>query len=217
MTSLNQRLSSGVGDEKVLSKQPGTRHYPTSWSRDGRFLLCHTENTPKTGYDLWVLPLQGDHKPERLLGDAFNEWAGVFSPDTQWIAYASTETGGANVYVRPFLAVGPSGVPAVGEGKWQVSKDGGNWPKWIGKEIFFNDIPSGTSQFTVRVNTSSAAVESEIPQWLFTALITGGGLDVSPDAQRFLWAGPEAQRTAQVPITVVLNWQEELKQRMNGQ
>ncbi|HEY7442990.1 MAG TPA: hypothetical protein VH701_11270, partial [Vicinamibacterales bacterium] len=64
-----ERASSGVGDEKVLLKEPGTRHYPTSWSRDGRFLLYYNaENAPKTGTDLWVLPLHGDHKPERLLG-----------------------------------------------------------------------------------------------------------------------------------------------------
>jgi eukaryotic-like serine/threonine-protein kinase len=159
---------------------------------------------------VWVLPLQGDHKPERLLGDAFNEWGGVFSPDTRWIAYASTETGGGHVYVRPFLAVGPSGVPAVGEGKWQVSKDAGNWPTWIGKDIIFSDMPGGTSVFTVRVNTSGAVFESGIPQRLFTAPIAVD-FDVSPDAQRFLWAVTQAQRTAQVPITVMLNWEEELK------
>jgi eukaryotic-like serine/threonine-protein kinase len=212
--TLYEKPSSGVGDEKVLLKEPGTRHYPTSWSRDGRFLLYHTENTPTTGYDLWVLPLQGDHKPERLLGDAFNEWAGVFSPDTRWIAYASNESGG-NVYVRPFLPVGPSGVPAVGKGKWQVSKDVGNWPRWIGSEIFFSDIPTGTSEFTVGVNTNGAVVESGVPQRLFTLPYSAdlGGFDVSPDAQRFLWAGPQAERTAQVPITVVLNWQEDLKHR----
>ena len=192
-------------------KEPGTRHYPTSWSRDGRFLLYHTENTPGTGYDLWVLPLQDDHKPVRILGEAFNEWAGVFSPDTRWIAYASTETAGG-VYVRPFLPVGPSGVPAVGEGKWQVSKDAGNWPSWIGKDIIFNDRPVGRSVFIVRVNTSGAVFESGIPERLFTAPIARD-FHFSPDsnARRFLWAAPQAQRTAQVPITVMLNWQEELK------
>jgi serine/threonine protein kinase len=217
--TLYEKASSGVGDDKVLLTEPGTRHYPTSWSSDGRFLLYYNaDNAPKTGNDLWVLPLQGDRKPQRLLSDAFNEWAAVFSPDTRWIAYASTETGGANVYVRPFLAVGPSGVPAVGEGKWQVSKDGGNWPKWIGKEILLNDVPSGTSEFAVGVSTNGAVFESGIPQRLFNlgSFQWGdfGGLEVSPDAQRFLWAGPQAQRTTQVPITVVLNWQEELKQRM---
>jgi serine/threonine protein kinase len=213
-----EKASAGVGDEKVLLTERGARHYPTSWSRDGRFLLYHTENTPGTGYDLWVLPLQGNRTPQRLLGDTFNEWAGVFSPDARWIAYASTETGESHVYVRPFLAVGPSGVPAIGRGKWQVSMGVGNWPKWIGNDIIFRDTPVGTSVFTARVNTSGAAFESGVPELLFTTPLTRDfvGFDVSADAQRFLWAGPQAQRTAQVPITVVLNWQDELKQRMTG-
>jgi hypothetical protein len=67
------------------------RHYVTDWSRDGRFLLYHTENAPKTGYAVWILPLERNRKPVLLLGDIFNEWAGVFSPDGRWIAYASTE------------------------------------------------------------------------------------------------------------------------------
>jgi hypothetical protein len=63
--------------------------------------------------------------------NVFNEWAGVFSPDMRWIAYVSLETGPAvQVYVRPFLVSGQTGQPSLGEGKWQVSKDQGNWPEW---------------------------------------------------------------------------------------
>jgi hypothetical protein len=69
--TIYEKASSGGGGEKVLLRQPGMRLYPTSWSHDGRFLLYHTENTPNTGYDLWVLPLEGDHRPVRLLGEAF--------------------------------------------------------------------------------------------------------------------------------------------------
>jgi serine/threonine protein kinase/Tol biopolymer transport system component len=211
--TLYEKASSGVGEEKVLLKEPGTRHYPTSWSRDGRFLLYHTENTPKTGYDLWVLPLQGDLKPIRLLGEAFNEWAGVFSPDMRWIAYASTEMGGGGAYVRPFIAAGPSGLPTVGESKWQVSREGGNWPKWIGKEIIFDDIPSLTTQYAVQVKASGDIFESGVPQRLFMGPITGGieDWDISSDGQRFLWAVPQVQASAQVPITVLLNWPAMLK------
>jgi hypothetical protein len=188
------------------------RLYPTSWSRDGRFLLYHTENTPNTGYDLWVLPLQGDHKPVRLLGEAFNEWAGVFSPDGRWIAYASTETTGAGAYVRPFLAAGPSGEPAVGQGKWQISREGGNWPKWIGKEILFNNIPSDSAQFAVQVKATGDAFESGVPQRLFAGPATGiTDWDVSADGRRFLWAVPPTQQAGEVPITVVLNWTSMLK------
>jgi Tol biopolymer transport system component len=54
--TLYEKAASGVDDEQVLLKEPGLRHYPTSWSRDGRFLLYHTENATDTGYDLWACP-----------------------------------------------------------------------------------------------------------------------------------------------------------------
>lgn len=123
-----EKASSGAGGEKELLKEPGKRHFPTSWSRDGRFLLYYTVDTPtpKTGADLWVLPLQGDRKPVLLLGTEFNEQDASFSPDMRWIVYTSNESGRDEVYVRPFLAH----APALSEGRWQVSKDGGFTPKW---------------------------------------------------------------------------------------
>src|SRR5262249_4287073 len=156
--TLYEKASSGVGDEKELLKEPGLRHYPTSWSADGRFLLYHTENAPKTGYDLWVLPLQGDRKPVLLLGETSNEWAGVFSPDMHWVAYASLENNGkVEVYVRPFRVSEQTGTPALGESKWQVTKDGGNWPLWRNpKEIVFDSQPLRTAVFAVPVQTTGA-------------------------------------------------------------
>jgi len=152
---------------QVLLKEPGLRHFPTSWSRDGRFLLYHTENAPRTGYDLWALSLR-DGKPHLMLGEAFNEWAGVFSPDMRWVAYVSLETGpAADVYVRPFRVSGQTGQPSLGEGKWQVSKDRGNWPEWrVPGEIVFTTAPTGTASFGAPVNASGTAFESGVPQRL---------------------------------------------------
>jgi serine/threonine protein kinase/Tol biopolymer transport system component len=212
LDTLYEKDSSGVGDARELLKVPGTSHWVSSWSPDGRFLLYNTTNTPKTGYDLWVLPLQGDRKPVLLLGDTFNEWAGTFSPDMRWIAYVSNETDRAEVYVRPFLASGPSGVPALGEGRWQVSKDVGNFPRWRanGREIIFDIVATGTAKFAVEVNARGAVFESGIPRQLFAGPIENGW-DVTPDGQRFLLAVPQVQRTTHVPITVVLNWPALLK------
>ena len=44
-----EKAASGLGDARVLFSKPGLRHFPTSWSRDGRFLLYHTENAPRHG------------------------------------------------------------------------------------------------------------------------------------------------------------------------
>jgi serine/threonine protein kinase/Tol biopolymer transport system component len=203
--TLYEKASSGVGDETELLKEPGVRHFPTSWSSDGRFLLYHTENAPKTGYDVWVLPLQGDRKPVLLLGEAYNEWAGVFSPDMHWIAYASLETHFVDVYVRPFLVSAQTGNPSLGEGKWQVSKNGGNWPDWRNSgEILFNGVPIDSTVFAAPVKTTGAVFESGAPERLFAN--PNVSFSIATDGQRFLLVSPQIQRSAPGSINIVLNW-----------
>jgi Tol biopolymer transport system component len=113
LDTLYEKSASGAGEERELLKKPGEVLVPSSWSRDGRFLLFYTNNASSTLADVWVLPLEGDRKPLQLLGTPFSEQQARFSPDMRWIAYASTESGRSEIYVRPFVAAGPSG-PALG-------------------------------------------------------------------------------------------------------
>jgi Tol biopolymer transport system component/predicted Ser/Thr protein kinase len=209
--TLYVKASNGAGDESELLKKSAEIKEPNSWSRDGRFLLYNTFNVPKTVQDLWVLPLEGDRKPTLLLGTEFNEREGSFSPDMRWISYLSNESGRAEVYVRPFLASGPSGAPSLGEGKWQVSKDGGRLAKWRadGKELIFRG-PNG-SPMAVDVTAAGAAFQAGVPKQLFVLPPNVGDWDVTADGKRFLVAVPPAQQTAETPITVVLNWEAALK------
>jgi len=211
LDTLYEKASNGAGDEKELLRKPGGIEVPTSWSRDGRFLLYHTLQSLRTEQDLWVLPLEGDRKPVLLLGTQFNEREGSFSPDMRWIAYTSNESGRPEVYVRPFTASGSSGVPSLGEGKWQVSKDGGTLAKWRadGKELIFQ-APNG-SPMAVDVTTTGAVFQAGVPKQLFAAPPNVGDWDVTADGKRFLAAVPPAQQTTLTPITVVLNWEAALK------
>jgi hypothetical protein len=107
-----------------------------------------------------------------------------------------------------------AGQPSLGEGKWQVSKDFGNWPQWhVDNEIVFNTAPIGTAVFAATVNTRGSAFESEVPRRL--PLPPDTGVDttpqVTPDGQRFLAAVPQAQRAPRTSISVVLNWPASLK------
>lgn len=204
--TIYEKAASGVGDGQVLLQEPGLRHFPTSWSRDGRFLLYHTENATNTGYDLWALSVS-DRKPHLMLGEAFNEWAGVFSPDMRWVAFVSLETGGRGIYVRPLRVSGQTGQPSFGEGKWQVGN--GNWPQWrIDREIVFNMAPTGTEVFSAPVNPTGTAFESGIPQRLSFPPSTGvnNTPQSTSDGQRFLIEVPLDQRAARTSISVVLNW-----------
>jgi Tol biopolymer transport system component len=52
---LYQKLTNGTGKDELLFAN-GNSKEPTQWSRDGRFIV-YSENDPKTGRDIWVLPM----------------------------------------------------------------------------------------------------------------------------------------------------------------
>jgi eukaryotic-like serine/threonine-protein kinase len=209
--TIYEKASTSAVEERELLRKPGEFMLPSSWSRDGRFLLYHTLSSARL--ELWVLPLEGDRKPVQLLASRFNEGDGSFSPDGRWIAYESDESGRNEIYVRPFLASGPSGAPSLGEGKWQVSKDGADlgFPKWRseGKEIIFPG-PNG-SPMAVEVRTKGATFEAGVPKQLFAVAPGSSYWDVTADGKKFLVPVPSGPPSARTPITVVLNWQADLK------
>ena len=58
---LYEKNADGSGEERLVLHSDQDK-VPTSWSRDGRFLLFQSID-PKTREDLWILPLEGDRKP----------------------------------------------------------------------------------------------------------------------------------------------------------
>ena len=97
-------LGSEHGREELLLASSVAK-FPMDWSPDGRFLLYVTLE-PTRGFDLWALPMQGDHTPIAVVQTEFNEGLAVFSPDGRWIAYESDKTGRHEIYVRPFPGPG---------------------------------------------------------------------------------------------------------------
>ncbi|MEP7354552.1 MAG: hypothetical protein ABI824_15100 [Acidobacteriota bacterium] len=205
---LYEKSANGSGDEKELLNTKGGTVTPTHWSRDGRFLLYYQNTGQST--DLWTLSLEGERKAVLLLGTKFNEGYGSFSPGGRWLAYVSEESGRAEIYIRPFDASGPK----VGEGKWQVTKDGSAsaTPKWTsdGKEIVFAASGNGPIM-GVTVNGTGPAFQMGTPKQILQR--AGNGWGMTGDGKRFVMAVPpcQVQGPAQAPITVVLNWSADLK------
>ena len=210
--SFYQKASSGTGPEEILLTLPGASGAPLALSRDGRFLIYASDpswfpNRP----ELWLLPQFGDRKPVPFLQTPFSEAQGGPSPDGRWLAYVSDESGRNEVYVRPF----PSG-----EGKWQVSVNGGMEPTWRGdgKEIYYLGAERDLMAVTI---TAGARVEATRPTRLFrttmsnlrlsnTTTYTRNQYVFTADGQRFLVnQGTSAAITS--PITVVVNWAAALK------
>jgi eukaryotic-like serine/threonine-protein kinase len=197
------KLSSGAGNERLLLKSDARYKYPTSSSRDGRFLSYTVEN-PETKTDLWVLPMQGDRKPTPFLRTEFNERSGQFSPDGRWIAYISDESGTDEIYVREFYSGSAQG-PWDAGGKWLISKGGGTNPRWRGdgNELFY--VASDGKLMAVDIS-AKPIFKAGAPRPMFQLPPGFIGSEVTPDGNRFLIGVPVAQN-ASVPFTVVLNWQ----------
>ena len=207
--NLYEKPSSGAGSEAAVFKS-NDRKFILDWSHDGRFLLYSLIGST-SGIDLWVLPLEGERKPQPYLRTEFSEAQGRFSPDDRYIAYSSDASGRREIYVRPF--------PSSSAGLWQVSQGGGTQPRWRGdgKELFYISLDS--KLMAVDVSTTPA-FKAGVPRALFRAPILGAGVttnvthyDVAADGKKFLInsAPSEAASEKATPITVMLNWQASLK------
>ena len=206
------KVSSGADEEKLLLETPQDK-YANDWSPDGRFLLYQITD-PQTGYDLWVLPLEGNQKPWPFLKTKFAELVGLFSPDGRWIAYISNESGQPEIYVRPFVTPGSANSAGnLARGQWQVSTAGGIYPRWRrdGKELYYIGVDG--QMMAVPISATSTTLEPGKPVELFKPTIYGGGnlftglgrqYDVTRDG-RFL-INTVVDDAPSTPITLLQNW-----------
>jgi len=171
---------------------------PYSFSPDGK-LLAFDELHPESGFDIWILPMEGERSPEPYLRTQFNERAPAFSPDGRFIAYESNESGENEVFIQAY--------PGSGR-KWRVSVDGGAAPQWNpeGQELFYL---SGERMMVVDVDTQEE-LSLGAPRLLFetSAIFTR----ILPDGQGFVII-QLSENPSDFPDQLILvqNWTEELK------
>ncbi len=171
----------------------------SSESPDGRRLLLTRQSTD-TGSDLVVLDRSDQEaglRPFRVT--RFNEENATFSPDGRWVAYDSDESGRFEVYVTP----------ASGDGRrWQVSNDGGVWPRWIAStgELLYQDpagrfvvVPMGAGESEVRIGAPEVLFGGYVGSRLYQLF------DLSPDGARVLYRALSNEDPPDPPI-VVVNW-----------
>ncbi len=213
--AIYSKAADGTGEAEKIASSPGIGLIPMSWSKDGKSLVVWEFTPSSQGQDIGMISMEGDHARKPLLQGKYVEKDPMVSPDGRWMAYASNESGKYEVYVRPF--------PDVNNGKWQVSTNGGNAPLWSpdGRELYYH---VGDAAMAVPVETGPAFNHGK-PKVLFQlkTYIRASGMDmsdytcwdISPDGKRFLmWKETDAAAEGPLKINIVLNWLEELKEKV---
>jgi len=203
--NLYWKAASGAGEETLLLKSDHDIR-PTDWSRDGRFII-YRQTDPETRLDVCVLPEPGSGKEKAfpVVWTKANETMGTLSPNGRWLAYASDESGRYEIYVQRFPG---------GGGKRQVSKGGGNFPRWHGdgRELFYYTRDGKLMASPVR-SGERFEVGAAVSIFEFRAgsiTFSFAPYAVTADGQRFLInAVVDAEPNA--PLTVVVNWAAEVK------
>jgi Tol biopolymer transport system component len=164
---------------------------PTDWSHD--YILYQRINS------MWALPLTGDPTPKQLDKDHLSIYPRL-SPDGKWLAYGRYEDGRFEIFVKKFLADGPTK---------QVSHNGGVHPRWTrdGKEIVYWNPPGGIFAADVNIIGSDVIVGPErtiVDRPVLNLIDARPHYDITRDGERLLvrqQSGPPGPA-----VRVIVNW-----------
>ncbi len=190
---LYRRAADGNGTETAIGERPLVTGNATSWGGDGRSIAYTVVGVT---IDLWILDVATGKARSFEPGAA----SGAISPSGPWVAY---EAGDAphNIFVRRLE----------GTAKWQISPNGGSYPRWSagGRAIFY--IHNGEM---MQVNVDGGALPRfGPPEPLFGGLdrfmyrgITAVNYDVSADGKRFAFVEYENPGSVTGRVVVAVHW-----------
>jgi len=188
----------GTTPEELILEDPADKD-PLSVSPDGATLAYARFSGPRP--DVWLFSLASDESPSRLVESAGEP---IFSPDGDWLAYESSESGRTEIYVIAF----PNA-----DQRHKISTDGGTAPLWApnGSELFYRDM---NKMLAVEIeNDAAEGFRPGRPRVLFEQEFEFAhrrNYDISPDGKRFIMVQiPPSTGSGQLEI--VFNWFEELK------
>jgi Tol biopolymer transport system component len=208
-----QRADGAGVAERFTRPEKGVSHAPKSWSPGQDVLLF--EAAEGANFSLWTFSIAD--KKAAPFGEVKSSHGTnpVFSPDGKWIAYhlQDTATNNDEVFIQPFPATGA---------RYQlpISRDN-HHPVWSrdGKGLFY--IP-GPSEFAM-IPVSTMPVFTFGSPAPFRQVLENYAppiprqFDVTPDGKLIGLIPAEQSQTAAAStnqINVVLNWFDELKQRV---
>ena len=185
--ALFEKAANGATPERTLMEvEKDGQHSPRDWSADGRTLVLAKSGPPNGLWNVWNLPLSADMKPMPYRTGRFTENEAVLSPNMQWLAFTTNESGRDDVVVQP-------------------------WPDpsaW--RELCFIDARGRLTAVAVNTQGTSAIQQSTVLMQTPVPLPLGqsgaeSAYDAARNGQRFLMLVPQG-RASSIPLTARLNW-----------
>ena len=196
----------GSRDAVTLGTHIG-RAYVDWVAADETAAILDTVDTATERGDVVRLTFGPTPSSQVLTASPRNDFAGALSPNGRWLAYQSDDTGRQEVFV---LEPGGSG------GRWQVTTDGGQEPRWSadGRQLFYR---SSNRLMAVPLNGGNTFAYGR-PKPLFDGIYNSGiesgrSYDVDPTGGRFLLVRPADTGPAPRAVRVTLNWPVELTKK----
>jgi len=205
-SEIHMKAANGTGSSKTFTPNGKDYLYGMPFiTPDGKDLVYLLSNGP-TQKSLWAVPVEGG-KPFLVLKPP-SEQANILgyriSPDGKWVAYMSDETGTAQVFITSFPK---------GEGKWQVSTNGGAYHVWRkdSKEFFYMDFNETIHSVSLQEKDNGINILESKPLFKANIGAVGWPMAVTADGKKFLINKAEDEGSA--PLYLVVNWPAELKKK----
>jgi len=191
----------GAAPEQPIYRSKSLAKDPLFWSSNGRFLVFRDAGLT-TSWDLWTLPLSGGSATPYVQGPG-TEVNGAISPDGQWMAYESDETGRFEVYVQEF---------PVPRRKYRVTSGGGARAWWRADSRQLLILNADWTLALLADVRRGADFSTDAPRRVGPLPKGIVAIDVTADLKRLLALvndGSDGSRS----VTVVQNWVDGLEKR----
>ena len=180
--------STQTGDSLLTSPQLA---YSGIWLRDESALVTVGQSlSPGSNLDIAIVRNGGRGPIEPVVATRFIEQYPSLSPDDQWLAFSSNQSGREEVYVRRLDGSGE---------QLQVSVGGGTESVWSpdGKELYYRGAMNAESRTEPAMIVATIATTPSLAVTSRKVLFAGQGIvtsnphsnfDVSPDGKQFVFA-----------------------------
>jgi len=179
---------------------------PQMWTANGKYLLFVLGKNTGVNWDIMAMDMTNQHQILPFISTEYSERCPRLSPDDQWLAFQTDESGKYEIYATRFPDNGA---------KWKISVDGGIEPIWApnGKRIYYrheNQIMAVEVETKPQFNVGR-------PEVLFSGnylySMYGWYYDIHPDDDRFVMVQEEETDPLIDQIYVIRNISADIKSK----